>query len=386
MYFTKSFKYSLGLFICINLVLYIFIQFFNSLIPFNAYNYYIHAYHFLQDPRYYHQSFNFLRSLDQYDAQWYMFIASKGYSTIKIGSYSNYAFFPLYPMSVYIVNFLFGNIELSAFIVANILLVADFISLYYIVTKLYDEKIAFRTSILMYLFPFSIFFRSYFSEGLFLFLILWFSYFLIKHRFLQSALFLSLVCITRPNGLVLMPLYCFFLFKTASKENGKISVIKILTYIAIMMIPFCIWLYFCNQTTGNSYYWLVAQKGWFRSPYALYPIKHNITQILHFWSLPFHDFNNSKLDIIVLLTTIVLLSKSRKKLAPELWWLSVLFAIPVLFFKDTLSYSRYQSVSFPLFIYLAQVLQGTKFTVLSIIFFVLLLLTALFFVNWFWVG
>lgn len=386
MFFTKSFKKSLTIFVLINLILYLFIQLFNNLIPFNAYSYYTHVYHFLQDPRYYHQSFNFLRSLDQYDAQWYIYIASKGYSTVKIGSYSNYAFFPLYPITLFLVNILFGNIELTAFIVANILLLADFISLYYIVSKLYDEKIAYRTSILMFLFPFSIFFRSYFSEGLFLFFLLWFSYFLIRHRWLLSVLFLSFLCVTRPNGLVLMPLYVFFLFKAASKSETKITMIKILSLILIMMIPFSLWLYFCNQTTGNSYYWLVAQKGWFNSPNALYPIKHNITQLLNFWSLPFHHFNDSKLDFIVLLSTIVLLTKSRKRLSPELWWVSFLFAIPVLFFKDTLSYSRYQIVSFPIFIYLAQVVRGTKFTVLSIVFFILLLVTALFFVNWFWVG
>ena len=383
MLISKSFRLCLSIFILINVLLYLFIFFFHQLVPFNAYYYYYHAYHYLPDPRFYHHNFDFLSALAQWDAQFYLHIAAKGYSQV-MGSFM-YAFFPLYPLSLFIINKLINNIELTAFIVGNIVLLADFISLYFIVTKLYNEKIAFRTSILMFLYPFRIFYRSYFAEGLFLFFLLWFCYFIITKKWFFSTLFFAFLCVTRPTGLFLIPLYIFLLLHAVEDKKSSMSILKVFEYCFLASIPFIGWLYYCYATTGNSYYWMNTDTGSLKTS-ILHPIEFNITQLLHFGSLPFHYFGESKVETITFLLVVALLILSKKRLKPELWWTCFLLAIPIPFLKDLISFSRFQSVSFPLFLYLAQVFSGTKFIIICSIFFILLFATSLFFVNWYWVG
>lgn len=86
--------------------------------------------------------------------------------------------------------------------------------------------------------------------------------------------------------------------------------------------------------------------------------------------------------------TFVVLLWSRKffKNYPQLWWMSFLIWIAPLLLKDLMSYSRYQIISFPLFIFLAGNISGWKFYALCLVFLGLLLVTSLYFVNWQWVG
>jgi len=380
---TKSFRLCLFIFILINVFLYLFMFFFNHIVPFNAAYYANNAYHYLPDPRYYHHSFDFLSAIGQWDAQFYLQIAAKGYSQVR-GSFM-YAFFPMYPLTLFVVNAIVNNLELTAFIVGNIILLADFISLYFVVTKLYNEKIAFRTSILMFLYPFSIFYRSYFAESLFLFFLLWFCYFITTKKWFFATIFFAFLCVTRPTGLFLIPLYIFLLLNAVGSKKNNMSLLKVFGYCFLASIPFFGWLYYCYSTTGNSYYWMNTDTVGLKAS-ILHPIEFNIIQLLHFDSLPFHYFGESKLENISLLLVITILVLSKKRLKPELWWTSFFLAIPVIFLKDLISFSRFQSVSFPLFLYLAQVFSGKKFIVVSTIFFFLLFLTSLFFINWYWVG
>src|SRR5581483_10745435 len=107
---TKTFKYIgpwIYLFLGINIALYFFIFFFQDKISFNIRNYTISAHHYLVDARSRGGSFDFLRALGQFDAQWYLKIAEKGYPenpqlipnvNKDINSGLSYAFFPLYPL------------------------------------------------------------------------------------------------------------------------------------------------------------------------------------------------------------------------------------------------------------------------------------------------
>ena len=180
---NKKFHLNLGIFLIINIIFYGFIILFNTRIPFSAYDYRVNAHHYLTDQRINKKSFNLLDALGQYDAQWYLKIAEKGYpknpapetlDNKKIMGGLSYAFFPFYPVILSIFNAPIGNIEFSAFTVANILLILNFLSLYFMIKQFYSPGIAFKTIFLLFLFPFSMFYRSYFTEGLFLFLLIWF--------------------------------------------------------------------------------------------------------------------------------------------------------------------------------------------------------------------
>lgn len=381
-----------SVFIILNILLYLFILLFNSKIPFSKFDYTKNAHHYFTDPRIKGGKFDFLRAMEQYDAQWYLKIADEGYpknpTTTNMNNKSaldglTYAFFPLYPLILAFINLPIKNIELAAFITSNVIMVAIFLSLYIIIKNLYDETQAFKTIFLLLFFPFAIFYRSYFTEGLFLLLLIWFSYFLIKKQWLRTAFFLSLLFVTRPNGAFFELLFLYFIIN--AYRHKQINIRLLIYSLIISLLPFLGWLMFCYINTGSSIYWMTVQSHW---EYPRFPISlfWNIFIIFNFFSLPIHSFHASKIDMLTVIFVGILLFFSRKKLRPELWWISFILWVVPLITRDTMSFTRYQIVSFPLFLYLAQKLHGRKYIFLLSLFCLSLFFLSLFFVNWYWIG
>lgn len=380
-------------FLLLNLLLYLFIINFDKQIPFNKENYLNNFHHFFEDPRIKGGEFNFLNSLGQSDSQWYLKIATAGYpknpSDVYFQGYKGswevliYAFFPLYPIILYLFNFLFKNIELTAFVVANLLMILNFFSLYFVISKLFKPDLAFKTIFLIFTFPFSIFFRSYFTEGLYLFLLVWFSYFLIKKKFLLSAFFLGFLNITRGNGLFLNFMLLYYIIIGI---QNKYSLKKAFLAIALLVAPFFAWMYFNFLNTGNYLYFYFVQGNWFPSTNIFEPILSNIVTILSFNDLRFHLFHSSKVDVIAIIVSGALIFFSRKFLPNKLWWISFSLWILPLVFKDIMSFSRYLIIIFPLFIYLAYVLPQKAYFITVAVFLSCLFFVSIYFVNWYWIG
>ncbi len=378
-------------FIILNILFYLFIFLFNSKISFSKFDYTKNAHHYFIDPRINGEKFDFLRAIGQYDAQWYLKIANEGYSKNPTTTNLNnknaldgltYAFFPLYPLILAFVNLPIKNIELAAFIASNVFMVAIFFSLYIVIKNLYGENKALKTIFLLFFFPFAIFYRSYFTEGLFLLLLIWFSYFLIKKQWLRTAFFLSLIFVTRPNGAVFELLFLFFIIN--AYKHKQINMRLLIYSLIISLLPFLGWLAFCYINTGSPIYWMaVSNKGTASPPFSLF---WNIYIIFNFFSLPLHSFHVSKIDTLTVILAGIILFISRNKLRPEFWWISFILWIVPLITKDTMSYTRYQIVSFPLFLYLAQNIRGFGYALLLCVFCLGLFFISLFFVNWYWVG
>lgn len=393
MFGSRLFIYGFLLLIASNIVLYAWILLFHSRVPFDDYLYTTSAHHYRNDPRDSGGSFDFFNALGQYDAQWYLKIAEKGYPPRPANTDMQdkrtidgltYAFFPLYPLVLSIFNQFFRSIELSAFILANIFMVINFISLYFVITKIYSEKLAFKASLLLFLFPFGIFYRSYFSEGLFLLFLIWFSYFFLKRQWGRTLFFLSFLFVTRPTGLFLFPLVLFYLMKDIRERH--IRWIKASLILILSFVPFFVWILYNYIQTGSPFYWWMIQSAWFVSPYPFYPLVHNLSLLANYLSLPFHNFHYSKVDIIVVVYTLFILLYSRKFMKKKWWFISFSLWFFPLVTKDTISFARFQIISFPLFIYIAHILRWKWFVLMSVVFYALLLFTSLYFVNWWWVG
>lgn len=395
MFRDKGFRISLVLFVLLNILLYVFIASNYWRIPFDTSAYLYESHHYVEDARARGGEFEFLRSLGIWDAQWYLRIADDGYPPREVfEAYSDprfmggltYAFFPFYPLILFLFNFIFQNIELTAFIVSNIILLANFVSLYYVVTKLFSQSIAVRTIFLLFLFPFSIFYRSYFTEGIFLLLLIWFTYFLIKHKWFFAALVASLLFVTRPNGLFLgVIMFGAFIFGI---KHRTLHWTKATLYLMLSMVPFLLWCYYSYYLTGDYLYWHQVQSVWFKSPSVFHTFARNMQHVVGFLEYPLHTTRQSKIDIVILVITFGLLLWSKKflKKYPQLWWASFMIWITPLLVKDLMSYSRYQIISFPIFIFLASKLTGWKFYLVSTIFILLLFFTSIYLVNWHWVG
>ena len=295
-----------------------------------------------------------------------------------------YAYFPLYPILLRTANVFFRNIELTAFVTANFLLVANFWALWRLLAKVYSAKIAIKTAYLLFLFPLSVFFRSYFAEGLFLFLLIWFAYCLNQKRFLKAAFFLSLLVITRSSGLFLAIPFLYFLWKQLRTKELQFE--KALVALIISIIPLFGWLAYCFKQTGNPFYFYTVRSAWFQQDFPFAPLWHNFLLIIQFTRLPFHYFHTSAVDILVIFLSLYLVVKSQQFLSKSLWLISLVLAITPLVVTDTMSYTRYQIVSFPLFIYLANSLNGWLYWLVIVGFTAGLFIVSLYFVNWYWIG
>ena len=387
------FKQAFLIFIFINLSLYLYISKFHYLVPFRAGLYIYTAHHYLHDERLGTGGFKLLRALGQYDAQWYLRIADKGYpfkptnANLEDKSVMNgltYAFFPLYPLLLSILNYLVGSIELTAFIMSLSLLAAGFYSLYWVTARLYNQQIAYKTAFLLFLFPFSIFYRSYYTEGLFLLLLIWYVFFLVKKNLFAVSLMQGLLMVTRPTGLFLTPLTLILMLKDVIKK--KIDASKVLLYLSLIFIFFSVWLIFNWKMTGNIFYWKFVQNSWFSTGSFFDVLRHNYFLLKSFFLLPLHDIHASKIDILAFLLFGWGVFHSIGFLKKELWWVSMLMWIMPILIKDTTSFTRYQIVSFPIFIYLASLLNRKWLAVIASIFYALLLFLSLYFVNWTWLG
>ena len=385
--FDRTFRLHLLLFVIFNTFFYLFLVLFNSSVPFNFDQYSLNAHHFLPDPRINHQPFSLLSALAQYDSQWYLKIASTGYtyspnqnaniSDKSLMGNSAFAYFPLFPLIIRVFDLFTKHLELSAFIVTQVFLLANFISLYFVTSKLFSASVAQKTVWLFFLFPFSVFFRSYYAEGVQLFCLIWFSYFVIKKNLLPAAFFLGALGISKGITLPLGLVYLVAL--------KRLPLPRILLYLLIGFLPLFLWIVFNLATTQDPFFFFHVLNNWFPQISLPYPILNLIT-ILNLEKLPLHSVHSSQIDALSVCLLAFLLYKSYPKLPRVLWLISlVVWAVP-LFTRDLASFSRYQSVSFPVFVFLAQNLKPFPYLVTLSASLILFLITSLYFVNWYWIG
>jgi hypothetical protein len=393
--FDRRFLFHFLLFCLFNFLLYLFIALYHSAVPFHRENYISNSHHFLTDPRIQNLPFNLLSGLAQYDSQWYMKIAVDGYTfspqlpfNIKDKTQMQnlvYGFFPIYPLIISALNFILGNIQLSAFIISNFFLLSGFISLYLVVSDFYSPPLAIKASWLLYTFPFSIFFRSFYPEGLLVFLLIWFAYFLLKKKWFYAGLVLAFVNVTKGSVTLLNIFYFWIIIDEFLRRRFRITRLILLLFLPVITVLG--WLFYNFMTTGNPFYFSYSQSLWATVPYPVSPLLYSLFQISDINHLQFHDFHSSQVECIAVLILAYLILISRRRLNHIFWWLSLaVFLTPLLIRGDLSSFSRYQSVSFPIFVYLSQKLRPALYYPLLIIFIIGLFWISLYFVNWYWVG
>lgn len=391
MFKQKYFLTGLTIFILLQILFYAFLMVFYQSVPFNKYLYNT-AYHYIDDNRVQNKPFDLINALGAWDAQWYMRPADKGYTTAaEVAAHQGqkfldqyaWAFLPFYPALVAVLNIFFRNIFLSAFIFSNIMLLANFFSIYYIVTKLYTKELAMRTNFLLLFFPLSIFYRSYYAESVFLFLLLWFGYALIKRSWWVVSMMLMLLYLTKPNGVFLLVPILYVLQKDI--RNKKILWWRAVGIIVLPLLSF-VYLYVSSKIEMNDgMFWVSAHSYWGPKSSIIPTIQNNIQTILSFPKLPWHVYLSSKSEIIAFFAGVLFFIFSRQKKYPELWYITMGLLFAPLLVKGFTSYARYEIVVFPLFIYFAQKLRGWLFYIVTALFYVLLLYVSLLFINWVWI-
>lgn len=114
-------------------------------------------------------------------------------------------FYPLYPWTVRLFAFVTGDYLASAFIVSTLASLVTAIVLLRLVELDYSKELAQRAVWFLFIFPTSYFLHIGYTESLFLMLALSCVFAARKQRWLLAGLFGALTCLTRANGLVLLP-------------------------------------------------------------------------------------------------------------------------------------------------------------------------------------
>lgn len=134
-----------------------------------------------------------------FDGVHYLTIINKGY----FGTGLIQAFFPLFPMTVKVLN-VFENPLIVGLIFSTFLNLVLFLTFYQF-SKTFFEKNHFLNLLIFTLFPTSFFFGAFYTESLFLILVLQAFIFSHKKNWLMASIFAGLASATRIIGIFLLP-------------------------------------------------------------------------------------------------------------------------------------------------------------------------------------
>ncbi len=145
----------------------------------------------------------------RFDSGFYLGIAINGYwPASTLHTYSNWAFFPLYPMLIYIFGHLFGGsvdaYSLAGLFISNVAGLIAVIYLYVMVRREFGSQVASRTIIFLALFPTSFYLSAVYSESLFLACAIACIYYTRIHRWWLAGFCGGLAALTRVQGVVLL--------------------------------------------------------------------------------------------------------------------------------------------------------------------------------------
>ena len=114
-------------------------------------------------------------------------------------------FYPLYPWTVRLFAFVTRDYLVSAFVVSTLASLVTAIVLLRLVELDYSKELAQRAVWFLFIFPTSYFLHIGYTESLFLMLALSSIYSARKQRWYLAGVFGALSCMTRANGLILLP-------------------------------------------------------------------------------------------------------------------------------------------------------------------------------------
>ena len=351
----------------------------SGLVPFDAKSYASSFHHFDLDPRAKDATaVEFLRLWTYSDAEWYLSIANGGYPTkeqaiaarnapagegrsTERDNYMRYAFFPLYPLLVAAFATLLP-LRAAAFAVSLLASVAAAIVAFALYAKTFpdDRRRAPLALALLLVFPFSVFLSLYFTEGLFLLLSLLVFYGLSAGSWPLVGIAGALLSATRPNGILILLPVLWVLWRAAGRPRApRRQGVGPLAWAALIPSGLAAFMVLNQARVQDPVFFSTVQYKW--HTFATDPfgnlLRNTAGRVSDFFTLEFHSFHSSQLDVLVMLAFAALLvAMWRDRTFPRelALWASLLWIVPLVS-KDLMSFSRYMSVSFPAFFFLARI-------------------------------
>lgn len=316
---------------------------------------------------------DFFKSLANWDGGHFLGIAQNGYKQDF-----QYAFFPLYPLLIRLMNQVTQNYLLAAILIN---LVCSFFAmhiLYRLILEDFKKEIAEKVVFFLLFFPTSFYFLAAYSEGLFFFLTVLSFYLLKRKKLFLATVAVFLVSATRLVGLAVVVGYLIEigLSKGFNRKNW---------YVLFAPVGFILYCWFLYTKTGDFFYFLVSETHWQREiTIPVFGFWDTLTTLVKPGFISGHF--NSFLDLLFAIFGLGLVIRTFRFLSPG-YSLYSIFSIALPLFTPSLSsIPRFVLVIFPIFILIA--FTKNKYIVLAyqVISLMLLSVFAVLFINGYWVS
>jgi Gpi18-like mannosyltransferase len=335
-------------------------------------------------PNWYHQ-------LLQWDSEWYFKIVTEGYRyngdpTIQ----QNIVFYPLYPMLARGLATISGLTPADALLlVSNVAGLVAVVVLFKLVREEFGDQLALATTALLSFFPASVLLSAGYTEPLALLLIVSFFLVLKRKHYLSAALLAGLALSVRSTGIVLLPVLLWEMSRSRDRKSFLVALLP-----CILLATSGIWLFmiYLWSSFGTPFAFSDGQTAFHQGTslatrlFAALKFEPFTRMILNDWN-PWGQAGWFTLLFVVL----IVVGWSR---LPSTW---TLFAMGVLLLPyltlsggpaGFVSMSRFNLVSFPLFVVLADLGLRAKWLLAGVIglFGASLFMNAALFARRIWIG
>ena len=198
----------------------------------------------------------------RWDSVWYLAIADDGY-----GGEAREAFFPLYPLLIWLAGLAAGSALVGGVLVSTACLGGALVLLHRLVAIDYDRAVARNAVLVTALFPMSFFFSAVYSESLFLLMSVGAIYAARRERWALAGALGALAATTRSAGIVLLvPLAMIYLWDGAKLPlSGRRPLRSDVLWLALVPLGLAAYCGFLELDGGDPLAPLDAQEAWFRS-------------------------------------------------------------------------------------------------------------------------
>lgn len=201
-------------------------------------------------------AYRFLEIWKHWDAEHYLRLASNGYAASGDDRFL-ITFFPLYPALIALFQIVFRDYLLSAFVVSGIASVVLGLLFRELVRLDYAEKIAQFSVMFLFIFPTAYFLHIAYTESLFLALTVGCFLAARKRIWIAAGILGALACLTRINGLILIPALAFEIWEEY-RETRQFN----RRWLAFLLIPagFGAYLFLNYWVAGSPTMFVIYQR------------------------------------------------------------------------------------------------------------------------------
>lgn len=316
---------------------------------------------------------DFLASLSNWDGGHYLSIAKYGY-TEKF----QYAFFPLYPLAINLLNKLINSYLLSAILISVISTFLGLHLLYQLMRIYFEKKMAEKIILALIFFPTSFYFLTAYSEGLFFLLVVSTFYFLGKRKLFLATLFATLASTARLVGLVVVVGLLIEVISTFGVKRKN-------WFIFLAPLGFFVYCWYLYTKTQDPFYFITAERHWQRSisvpVFSFWESIRSLSQP-EFISTYFSTF----LDLIFAVFGLGLSIRTFRFLPLSFSLYSILSILLPLFTSTLTSMPRFLLPIFPIFILIALTKNSFLNLTYQVISVMLLSIFSILYVTGYWVS